>query len=307
MYCKECGKIIDDDSIYCTYCGTKQESDNIDNTNQDTQSSDYNQATLNVEEENSSSPEILESHPSQSNSDEIKNDNQPKNKDSENKAETPWTVNEEIVTEKIIENNKSEFDSRESKYSSSDEGSNHEENETRTKTSTEIKENLPNFNSPDNRFDKLRKHLASKEEKIVEVLGQNYLESLFSGVGMFKNIMILTDKRLYIKGKVYRGRNIMNLKSEMLDIIVPLKDVTGVELHFLSITGAKAIMIVSFILSFIGFSIALASNSNDEMMSNDLILLINYIGGPAGVLARWYSNKELQDFRKSLLKEMEKY
>lgn len=24
MYCKKCGKKIDDDSIYCTYCGTKQ-------------------------------------------------------------------------------------------------------------------------------------------------------------------------------------------------------------------------------------------------------------------------------------------
>jgi uncharacterized membrane protein YvbJ len=24
MYCKKCGKKIDDDSIYCTHCGTKQ-------------------------------------------------------------------------------------------------------------------------------------------------------------------------------------------------------------------------------------------------------------------------------------------
>lgn len=29
MYCKKCGKLIADDSVYCNYCGAKQAPNNV--------------------------------------------------------------------------------------------------------------------------------------------------------------------------------------------------------------------------------------------------------------------------------------
>lgn len=40
MYCKKCGKIIADDSVYCNYCGAKQTIDIVDKIKKPTLSED---------------------------------------------------------------------------------------------------------------------------------------------------------------------------------------------------------------------------------------------------------------------------
>jgi len=167
--------------------------------------------------------------------------------------------------------------------------------------------------------------LISKGENVISVLGQGYLKSYISAEGFGKNVMILSNKRLYIKGKIYTKEE-KGFDSYTADLVVPLNSVTGVEIvqksaissNILSIIGIVGLFISGVILVegdsdllvgalIIGpFSLGLTiANTIKSIRRGWKILYVHFIGGPAGVLTRWYSNKELQKFRKNILHQLE--
>jgi hypothetical protein len=64
--------------------------------------------------------------------------------------------------------------------------------------------------------------LFSENEKVIAELGQNYLDSFLTGGGFSKTVMVLTDKRIYIKGKRFIGTGRVNTSADF-----NINDVTG--------------------------------------------------------------------------------
>ena len=171
---------------------------------------------------------------------------------------------------------------------------------------------------------KFYKFLVSPDEKIISILGQNYLQAFIAAEGFTKNIMILTEKNIYIKGKSYKGNSIQNAFSVKNDIIIPLENVTAAEFIHLSDSTAKSktyVTVVLLIISFV-FAISIYSEPLAALIAFVVFLFllgllirflfsgvtsggkwfgINYIGGPIYVSARWYGDKELDLFSKKII------
>jgi len=173
--------------------------------------------------------------------------------------------------------------------------------------------------------------IISPSEKIISVLKQSYFDSAVSSkldknINLTKNIMLLTNKRLYIKAKVFTSTpndNRVKSKIELKDLVVPLNNVTGAEIIINNMLLAKVLVFlfsmlafVSLILMFsngIGWILALAYFIFliIEMVRNiskwgGKYFFIHHIGGPSGVLVRWYSETELNNFRKNLMLSIDK-
>lgn len=175
--------------------------------------------------------------------------------------------------------------------------------------------------------------LVDEKEEIIATLGQSYVKSYLASEGFQKNVVILSNKRIYIKGKVYTGKSPSNLNSYLTDIIIPIKCVTGVEFLVISATTYKARVSISILILIIGLVLTLGDqrlipeepgiivgvlfitvsiigiihNLIKIIQKGGKMLFIYYYGFSAGILTRWYSNKEIRRFRYKVLEHIEKY
>lgn len=168
-----------------------------------------------------------------------------------------------------------------------------------------------------------------KEEETISILKQNYLESAFSGSGLEKNYIKLTNNRLYVKGRVISrvNKSFSKLTFGTKDIAIPLHQITGVEIHRLSFVVKKLLATIFLLIgtgAFIPFITELEKKLPGELVIysfltmlifiplgiaqlvdvvkyGNRIFIIHHYGGPTQVLVRWYSESKLIEFRKKLM------
>lgn len=170
----------------------------------------------------------------------------------------------------------------------------------------------------------LERFYHDKNEKLVSVLGQGYLTSLWQS-HFDKCVLILTDKRLYQEGKIF-FRSGDSLSSRKGSSVLAVKDVTACEfeesnrpmlavggvilgivavfLFFVASANRGEITVFVYIMSAV-FALfaykALYSYSKARLR----VFTIRYAGGAMTVDCRWYSEREMRDFQKgiSMLKD----
>lgn len=162
------------------------------------------------------------------------------------------------------------------------------------------------------------------DEEVIAVLGENYLERLLTGAGLSKACLILTSKRLYVKGNFFVKQPSGNFSMIKQDTTIRDETITGhTIIHNTSLTPLIGIIIgsiicilgflarniapaskfisitPSFLLYVIGVMINLVSIIKFFSQSGD-ILTIDYHGNTIGVGLRWYNHWEIERFTKSL-------
>lgn len=175
-----------------------------------------------------------------------------------------------------------------------------------------------NDGDSNSRYNKFKRFLTSPTERIISVLGQNYLESLIADMGFGKNVMILSDRNLYVKGRVYPSiNNAMSSNHQTRDSVIKLEDIVGVDIIRMSYWIATILFFIGFLIG-IGGTVFIASGdllsiplclvgmiimiiSGNQLRKGRRYLFVNHIGGPSGVAVRWYPEHELMDFRNKLL------
>lgn len=163
-------------------------------------------------------------------------------------------------------------------------------------------------NAPSKSFDS---YLMNPKEKIVSVLGNNYLQNFLSGGIFMKGFSVVSDKRVYFRGKVFGifGKKIYKTKTTSA---VNIRDITGVNVTYISpiqfiITGIililagiilsgithisriAAVGIIAGIISFILY-----------FFNRITLLKIEYAGGAIGFDIKWFSEQESLEYQKSL-------
>ena len=174
--------------------------------------------------------------------------------------------------------------------------------------------------------ERLKNHFHSPDEKLITILGRGYLQSFISGYGLTKGIILLTDRRLYQRGKRYirnpRGGWSLNLGSAVVDV----DDITGTNYYSHNPFGLLVMGIIFGIMA-IAF-LYLIYNNNGELeyylygtlifpalfivsyfLQQKRLFMVEYGGGSIALDANWFSKKELEEFQKhiSLLKGSRTY
>lgn len=171
--------------------------------------------------------------------------------------------------------------------------------------------------------DRFKPLLADQSEEIKAVLGNNYAQSFLS-TGMLQNgFSILTNKRVYFKGKclVRKGKGFYTNTEER---IVDLKDVTGTGyLHksaiwakllqfffvFASLVGPIVTLSIVHDHDFVGpiilcgilcFALSLLFRAIHKILSSS-IFEISYAGGGIAFRLHWITVAEAKEFQKQLI------
>jgi len=166
----------------------------------------------------------------------------------------------------------------------------------------------------------LKQLLQSPDEEILGILGTSYLQNIFAGSGLKRSVMIVTNKRLYMRGMlISRGH------YGQQDVVVLLEDVSGLRtisndpkrarrgawfLGLLNVwlygslfgwfgklkSGEFGDLFFWAILSTMGFLIfALVA-----WIGKSRMFVIEYSGSSVSVPAKWYSLEEIETFRKAV-------
>lgn len=178
---------------------------------------------------------------------------------------------------------------------------------------TKNKTQGPRAGVSENDIREIVKLFYDPNEKFVAMIGEDYITSFLHG-DFAKSIVILSDKRVYQRGKVFErqanGRFISVQGSK--DVLV--KDITG--------TSFSETNLVPLLILGVMFSLGALAYSRDSFMGPLTMIVsifcigfyflgrrrmfrIDYPGGAIGTDARWYNQEQLQDFQKhiSLIKE----
>ena len=73
----------------------------------------------------------------------------------------------------------------------------------------------------------LSRFFHSLDEKLIAILGRGYIQSLITGQGLSKGVLLLTDKRLYQRGKRYNRTPRGGWSSINAHAVVNVDDITG--------------------------------------------------------------------------------
>ncbi|MHC4664023.1 MAG: zinc ribbon domain-containing protein [Planctomycetota bacterium] len=183
------------------------------------------------------------------------------------------------------------------------------------------------------RFEKeIRKILHEQNEEIIAVLGQNYVISISQG--FFKKcFMVLTDKRLYQRGKMYEMTR-DGIKSYTGEKVVNARDVIGTSFFRYR---PISLLIYGIIFTIIGLAVdigaiaGIADNPKDAPLWGILIAFaslaflfpgalcvflyfcssqhftVSTAGGSISTPAGWYTQDELRDFARNISEIKSRY
>lgn len=161
--------------------------------------------------------------------------------------------------------------------------------------------------------------LKSPDESIVAVLGESYLTNFFEGRGMKKSTIVLSNVRLYFKGRLMGSGGGGFLSSE--DTFIPIEDVDGV-----TVSSFRGMIIAAWVMGILGAFILIYSlvgfiNEETEyalisLAVGVLLILIafalkewgfdrrlvfTYRGTQKGAPAKWYNESEIEEFIKKFV------
>ena len=162
---------------------------------------------------------------------------------------------------------------------------------------------------------KLKQHFHSPDEKLVAILGRGYLQSFITGHGLTKGLLLLTDRRLYQKGKRYNRTPNGGWSSFTGSAVVDVNDITGTSYLSLNPFGLLWASIISGILV-IAFMYQYGLDSLFEgsfiivllplallmfyFLQKKRLFVVEYGGGSIALDANWFSQAELNEFQKHI-------
>ena len=71
--------------------------------------------------------------------------------------------------------------------------------------------------------------LVDSNEEIKAILGDSYLKNYFKTGMLKKSFAILTDRRVYMRGRCYEKKGLFGLKKQNVDKVLDVQDITGTE------------------------------------------------------------------------------
>lgn len=162
----------------------------------------------------------------------------------------------------------------------------------------------------------VRKLLYEDDERVIDVLGRGYVNSALAGDSLSKSLLVLSDKRLYQKGKRYKLSKSGNWSTERGSKVLSIKDVTGVSYNkkFESKNGIIFLILLftvslslSIIFELYGVIPIVIIGSivgiTFLLLMNKKLFVIEYSGGRIGVEVGWYSEENINSFRRKLFLE----
>ena len=174
------------------------------------------------------------------------------------------------------------------------------------------------------------------DEKLQGVLGQGLITSLITGGGLGKSMMVLTDRRLYVQGKIYQkagglgGANFVVVKGKQT---VPVSNITGTGFQerdpkailILSwIIGILAILILALLLVVLRFGVNDVDNKGDWVawilslmvtaafcwviyrIGCKRFFFVEYSGGSMATDCNWHSSSEIDEFQRLISRGQDK-
>lgn len=153
--------------------------------------------------------------------------------------------------------------------------------------------------------------IHDKNEKIVSVLGKNYLQSVMTGSGVQNTSIILTEKRLYQIGKIFvkEGSTIQKWEGKStvyVDDISATSIITmnNIKLLILAVISTSLIFILPFI--FIGFiTVAIIPSLilwALYFVTKKKYLIFEYHGGHLLAPCHMYTSSQVDSFMKNISK-----
>ena len=118
---------------------------------------------------------------------------------------------------------------------------------------------------------------VDRNEELKVVLGDSYLKNYIQTGRLEKSFAILTDRRVYMKGKCYEKKGLFGLRSTNIDKVIDVQDITGTEYRSRRLPLLKPIsLVVSIISLYFLFVCTVASISTqwEEMIGNVITALV---------------------------------
>ncbi|PKN74802.1 MAG: hypothetical protein CVU49_06635 [Candidatus Cloacimonetes bacterium HGW-Cloacimonetes-2] len=106
-------------------------------------------------------------------------------------------------------------------------------------------------------------------ESMIATLGKTYLDSFLSGAGLTKLVMVLTNQRLYVKGKTF----ILGRGKVTIDEDYNVNDLTGTSYEIKSFLWLRILIILAGIAGLIP-SIAVLEYSTEAAIPGILITVL---------------------------------
>lgn len=168
------------------------------------------------------------------------------------------------------------------------------------------------------RFAKFRSLLFDPSEEIIAILGNNMAQKFISTGQLSNGFAILTDKRVYFKGKclIRRGKGFY---SKLEEKAVDLSDVTGTGfVHNKALWAKIAMFLCAFLGGLFAFVFLVATNTASPLLglllSVSAILIffflykrynysafeISYAGGGIAFDMHWITQGESHEFQREL-------
>lgn len=160
----------------------------------------------------------------------------------------------------------------------------------------------------------VKRFFHSEHEELVAILGRGYLESLLSGYGASKGVLILSDQRLYQKGQRYSNVQGRGWSTMAASSVVNVEDITGTSFLSYENSGLLWTGLILGLLSLVGlvmgevafmiggavlgvFSISCFVGYGRSRVR---LFTVEYAGGTIAMAANWFSQAELNNFQRAV-------
>lgn len=154
-------------------------------------------------------------------------------------------------------------------------------------------------------------------ETVVASIGSNYIQNIMTGGQVKRGYALLTQKRLYYKGKSFSNVG-KQAKSETEESILDVSDITFTKFIYTRNTGLLIIGILGLIIAAFLFSQPAIAGT---VLAVSLAFLIGYFvhkvtlfaiffpGGKFTFDVRWYPKTDMIDFQRQLhlIKDVKRY
>jgi hypothetical protein len=157
-----------------------------------------------------------------------------------------------------------------------------------------------------------------EDEELIAVLGKGYLQSFLSGQGIQKGSLILTDKRVYFKGKRYE-RTVGGYKSYYGESNINVHDCVASNRRKVGSSWIISLGTLSIFLGLAGDIIYSGMSWRGDFfgwvfvglfiflllliiyfLTRKNLFYIEYPGGAIGTNCGWFSGHEINEFQKAL-------
>ena len=164
----------------------------------------------------------------------------------------------------------------------------------------------------------MKRHLGifvEATESFVCALGNGFMQSILSGGGLQSKYAIVSNKRLYYRGKCYAvgPGQIRGMEEER---VIDLKDVTGTGYRRNNPIGLVILGILLSLILFVTMNSFMSRGSNTAALASAFmpailfialyfvlrmtLFDIQYAGGQISINVKWYSKGEIDEFHRQL-------